>query len=120
MVEGAGNVAEVEADVGAAQREVGVEPWAHQEQWPEPPDVLELACGLGLVTALIVRERSCGVRDRAVDRVVEVLLGCQPARFDRPSLRVSPLAQLGGREDQIAEREDPSVAELASVCRKRE
>ena len=76
--------------------------------------------GLGLVTALVVRERSCRVRDGAVDRVVEVLLGNEPARFDRPSLRVSPIAQLGGREDQIAEREDPSVGEIGSVSRKRE
>ena len=58
VFEGAGNVAEVEADVGAAQREIGVEPWARAEQRAEPPDVLELACGLGLVTALVVRERS--------------------------------------------------------------
>ena len=91
-----------------------------QEQRPELLHVLELARCLGLVTALVVRERSCRVRDGAVDRVVQALLGCQPARFDGPSLRVSPLAQLGGREDQIAEREDPSVAELGPVCRKRE
>ena len=120
MFEGAGDVAEVEADVGAAQREIGVEPWASAEQWAEPPDVLELACGLGLVTALVVRERSCRVRDGAVDRVVEVLLGDQPARFDRPSLRVSPIAQLGGREDQIPESEDPGVGEIGSVSAKRE
>ena len=94
VFEGAGNVAEVEADVGAAQREIGVEPWARAEQWAEPANVLQLACGLRLVTALVVRQRSCRVGDGAVDRVVEVLLGDKPARFDRPSLRVSPIAQL--------------------------
>ena len=45
-LEGAGEVTEIEADLGAAQREVGVEPRDPVEQWAEPPDVFELAGGL--------------------------------------------------------------------------
>ena len=82
----------------------------------EPPDVLELARGLLVVTALLVRERSCRVGDRAVGRLVEVCLGDQPGRFDRPSLRVSPIVHFCGREGQIAETEDPRVGELGLVA----
>jgi len=114
--EGAGEVAEVEADVGAAQREIGVDPRGPAEVSADPPDVLKLARGLGMVTALPVRECCCRVGDRAVGRLVQVCFGDQPGRFDRPSLHVSPIAHLCGREGQIAEADDPRVGELGLVA----
>ena len=70
MFESTDNVTEVKADVGAAQREIGVEPRARAEQWLQPPNVLELARGFGLVTALVVGERSRRVADSTINRVV--------------------------------------------------
>ena len=70
-LEGAGEVAEVQADVGAAQREIGFEPRDPVEQWAEPPDVLELARGLRVVAALLLRQRSCRVGDGALGYLVE-------------------------------------------------
>ncbi len=65
-LEGAGEVAEVQADIGASQRAIGFEPRDAVEQRAEPPDVLELARGLRVVTALLVRQRSRRVGDGAL------------------------------------------------------
>ena len=70
-LEGAGEVAEVQADIGAVQRAIGFEPRDSVEQWAESPDVLELARGLRVVTALLVRQRSCRVGDGALGCVLE-------------------------------------------------
>ena len=94
----ADRVAEVKADVGAARREIDVEPRGSAEVSAEPSDAHELARGLGVVTALLVRERSRRVRGGAAGRLLEVCFGNQPRGFDRPSLHISPMAQLGGRE----------------------
>jgi hypothetical protein len=83
--EGADTVAEVEADVGAAQREVGVDPRGRAEVPVGPADALELARSLGVVTALLLRECSCGVGDGAPDSRSSQL---RPRRVsDRSALR---------------------------------
>ncbi len=48
------------------------------EQRAEPPDVLELARGLRVVAALLVRQRSCRVGDGALGYVVETRFFDQP------------------------------------------
>ena len=100
-LEGAGEVAEVQADIGAAQREIGFEPGDPMEQWAEPPDVLELARGLRVVTPLLLRQRSCRVGDGALGCLIESRFFDQLFRFDRPSLRVSPIADLCGAAKAI-------------------
>ncbi len=40
-------------------------------QWAEPPDVLELARSLRVVTALLLRQRPCRVCDGALGYLVE-------------------------------------------------
>ena len=117
---GAGHVADVETDIGAPQRKIGVQPWACTQQRTEPPSPFKVACGRHLVTTLVVRERYCRVRNGPVDRVVEVSPVGQPARLGRPALRISPIAKLDGSEHQIPEREDLRVGELGSVSAQRE
>ena len=119
-VERAREVADVQADVGAAQCEIGAEPRDPVEQRAEPPDVPEVARGPEVVAALLSHERSRRVRDGALGQLIEMRLLDQPERFDHPSLRVSPIVRLGGREGQIAETEDPHVGELGSIARQRE
>ena len=82
--------------------------------------MLELACGLRVVSALLLRQRSCRVSDGALGNLVETRFLDQLERFDGPSCRVSPIADLCGREGHVAETEEPYVCELWPVVRKSE
>src|SRR5207344_1742964 len=93
--ERAGHVAQAEADAGTAQGEIGFQPWDSVEQRAKLPDVLEVACGPGVVSTPLSHQRSCRVGDGALGDVAEVLFLDQLKRFDGPSGRVSGIVDLG-------------------------